>query len=289
MSFLRLIKIKHFMVVYLGLLIVYIAISTGNYFALWSAVLTISLYISYDLVWTYWRRRIWYFSLSSVISGMVLSLVIMPDPSLSLSIFLPLLAVFSKHLLNFGKERHLFNPAGFSLAIASLIIPVIAWWGPSWGRVPMSLQSIIRFDFGSILFIILVLGGLSVLAWQRKFHIALAFFLAQGFFLTLISLSDGVYLQILDVLGSQIINPTAIFFATVMLVEPMTSTFGDWKKDVIYGFLVGVASIAIGYVERNFSVIHIDTLIFALLIANLIAGIWFLPRREDLPQYSHRV
>lgn len=289
MSFLRKIDIKHFMIFYLTFLILYVSILFDNYFAILSSAVIIILYVLCDLCWTYWRHQVWYVPLSSVISGLVISMVTLPDPTLAPTIFLPFIAVISKHLFNFGKERHLFNPAAFSLAVASLLLPLIAWWGPSFSRIPQSFAGLADPDQGFILFCILVIGGLFILWRQNKWLVAVAFFSAQAFFLILISLADGVYLQVFDLLSDRLINGVTIFFATVMLVEPMTSMFNDWKNEFIYGFIVGVVSIAIVYVEKNFGFISIDTLVFGLLVGNFIAGILFLPQKKVAPLPLHRV
>ena len=279
------------MIGYLSLLIVYIAVFFNNYFALISSAVTVSMYVVCDLAWTYWRQRVWYVPLSSVISGLVLSMVIAPDPSFAPAIFLPFIAVIGKQLFHFGKERHLLNPAAFALAMASFVAPLVAWWGPSTSRTPASFGGFLRPDAANILFFILLLGGLYILWRQNKWMVAVAFFAAQAFFLMLISLADGIDLPITEILSSRLFNGVTIFFATVMLIEPMTSMFGDWKNEFIYGFIVGVVTIAIGYVEQNFSFISLDTLIFGLIIGNFIAGIWFLPSKpKAVPQpSSHRV
>lgn len=284
MCFLRMINIKRFMVGYLGLLLVYASLLEDNWAVIWKDLLMILLYAAFDLLWTRWRDRVWYFPLSSLISGLVLSLVAIPNPPTYFVVILPIIAVISKHFLHFNRDRHVFNPAAFSLALVSLFSQIIAWWGPASGHEPASFGRLVRPDPSIILFFVIVFGGLFILWHQKKWPVASAFFAAQAFFLILLSLAAGASLPIYDVLGSRMFNSVTIFFATVMLIEPMTSTFGNWKNEFIYGFIVGSASIAIVYVEKNFSLISVDSLIFGLLIGDFIAGISFLPAKKTILQ-----
>ena len=63
------------------------------------------------------------------------------------------------------------------------------------------------------------------------------------------------------------LDPTTLFFALVMLPEPMTSP-PDYKKQALYGVLVGVLSYLLS-VYPPISGLLPDVLIPALLLGNL--------------------
>ena len=86
-------NIKYFMVAYLGGFLAYSSISLGLTDRLFKGLVIVILYALFDLIWTYARDRMWYLPTSSWISGLILSLVAIPAPSIMLIILLPLLDV----------------------------------------------------------------------------------------------------------------------------------------------------------------------------------------------------
>lgn len=277
------INVKYFMVGYLTLLLVFSFASLKDCRFLLQAVCIVMLYSVYDLVWTYLRDKVWYLPVSSWISGLVLSLVVFPHLSWVLIIILPLIAVISKQLFHFGKDRHVFNPASFALAVGAFVTPVVAWSAPAVATVPQTIADIRRPDMTVILFCIMVLGGLMILWRQKRWHVAFPFFVSYAFFLTLLSLIHGIApANLLRVLVAQMINGVTIFFATVMLIEPMTSTFNGWYREVAYGILVGFAAVGMIYLTGRFNWPNQDTLVYGLLIGNLVASLLFLAPRPRL-------
>src|SRR3989338_2193027 len=143
------------MVVYLGGLLVFSSVALGEWERLWRGIFIVLLYAVFDLLWTYVRDKAWYLPVSSMISGLILSLVAIPEPPFRLVVFLPLLAVFSKHMVRFGKPRHILNPAAFSMGVLAFFMPVasVSWWGVAWGRVSSDMLA-------SILFVITLAVGI---------------------------------------------------------------------------------------------------------------------------------
>ena len=74
------IPIKYFMVVYLGGLLVFSSAALGEWERLWRGIFIVLLYAVFDLLWTYVRDKTWYLPVSSMISGLILSLVAIPEP-----------------------------------------------------------------------------------------------------------------------------------------------------------------------------------------------------------------
>lgn len=266
------INIKYFMVAYIGGILVYSSLVLGTPERLGKGLLVVVIYAAFDLLWTYARDKVWYLPLSSWISGFIISVVAIPNPPLALVILLPLLAVASKQLLHFGKPRHIFNPASFAMAVGALfMIPTVSWWGVAWGTTPLLIAAI---------------AGIFILWRQDRWHVAAPFFLSYAAFLLLLFILNGIpAAQLLIFLKPQILDGTTLFFSTVMLIEPLTSTFPTRRHRLIYGVLVGFFAVLITYLMNLFAIWapsfanNIDPLVFGLLLGNLLASLAFLPSR----------
>lgn len=243
-SFKQKISIKYFMLFYLGLLLLYSSWNVRKLNIL-IGLLILAIYAISDVLWTRRHNKIWYFPLSSLISGCILSLVALPFNNLALAALLPVLAVLGKQLLHFGKLRHVFNPASFAMAVVSLSTPIISWWGVAWGKP---------------VFWIVLLAGVFILWRQNAWHKALSFLAAYAIVLAIISP------KLFDL---QIFDGRLLFFATVMLIEPITSTFSTKKREVFYGVSVGIFAAVFLYFK-------IDSLIIGLLSGNLLSSLLFL-------------
>ena len=222
------------MVLYLGALLAWgsFYFARPDYF--WKGILIAAFYAAFDVLWTYFRDKNWYFPESSLISGFILALVGAPAPSLSLLILMPLLAVISKQLLRFGTGRHIFNSAAFSLVALSLAgYPAVSWWGVSWGA--------------PVMYAVLA-AGIFILWRQRRWETALPFLAAYA-----------------PLFNFQVFNGTVIFFASVMLIEPITSSFLGVRQRMAYGALVFLLTFLVGR-----SGLNSDPLLLGLLGGNII-------------------
>lgn len=259
------VPIQWFMVVYPAFLLVFSAISLGHPERMLKEFVIFFLYVFFDLLFTYVRDRVWYFPLSSWISAYILGIVALPDPVWWIVVALPLLAVISKQMLKFGKMRHVFNPAAFALAVLSFFVPVVSWWAVAWG---------------STVFWIVTAVGIFILWRQNRFHVALPFLVSYSVFLLILFLVNGIPMgQIFQFLRPQILDGTTLFFATVMLIEPLTSTFPHQRARSIYGFLVGFFAVLATYLGQFFPVIG-DPLVVGLLFGNFVASMVFLRTRK---------
>ncbi|MBI4363289.1 MAG: hypothetical protein HY545_00365 [Candidatus Doudnabacteria bacterium] len=148
---------------------------------------------------------------------------------------LSLLAMGSKYILAY-KGRHIFNPAAFGVFAAALILGQGAsWWVGNVYLLPVML-----------------VGGFLILKKLRWFHLVLAF-LVPHFMLVVISS------------GSLTVSAAIIYFAVVMLVEPLTAPAGK-KLRIAYGIATAVAIFAYQNFVPDFSY-SLET---GLLSANLI-------------------
>lgn len=263
------INIKYFMVAYVGFLLVLSLYTLGDSERFIKSIAIVFLYACFDLLWTYIRDKMWYLPVSSWISGLILALVAIPNPPLPLVLLLPLLAVASKQLLHFGKMRHILNPASFAMAAAAIFTPAISWWGVAWGTTPLIIVSIV---------------GIFILWRQNRWDVTIPFYIAFGFLLV------GYYflniqgfslagISVPEFLRTQLIDPTLIFFSTVMLIEPLTSTFSTRNQRIIYGVLVAFFAILITWLAQWFVWENQDPLVYGLLLGNLIASLLFLPKK----------
>jgi len=262
------------MVVYLGGLLVFSSVALGEWERLWRGIFIVLLYAVFDLLWTYVRDKTWYLPVSSMISGLILSLVAIPEPPFRFIILLPFVAVFSKQILRLGKPRHIFNPASFSMAIIAFFVPSVSWWGVAWGRISSDMLA-------SILFVITLAVGIMILWRQNRWHVALPFLLSYAVLLALLFWWNGVVLaRLIGVVSPLILDGTVLFFATVMLIEPITSSFPYLRDRVWYGVSVGFFAVLMTYLSGVVSWANIDPLIFGLLLGNLVASLLFLPQRR---------
>jgi len=183
----------------------------------------------YDLFITAMLKKRWIVPKSAVISGFILSGVLdYYQPWFVLVIF-SLLPILSKYVLVF-KNKHIFNPANFSLAVATLFKIPLTW----------SIES-------NACLIIIV--GLYIAYSLRKMPHLIGFFV---FFI-------GLFL-------TQTTNPFSLvswFFVFIMLIEPKTSGFG-WRRGLAFGSVAGISSFLIFKFISGY-----DFLVCALLVANL--------------------
>ncbi|MDZ4296492.1 MAG: hypothetical protein U1A16_03950 [Patescibacteria group bacterium] len=267
------IDIKYFMAGYLACLaVVGIVRSGGEPFGVnspWSfkALLVIPVYVVLDLLWTYQRERLWYVPLSSVISALILVLVALPALPLSLVVLLPVIAVPAKRLGRFGRRRHLFNPAALALVAVSLFTPVVSWWGVAWGLPALITVSVL---------------GLFILWRQERWHVVIPFFASHFVFLSLFFLYSGIEpSRLFAFLKPQLFEGTLVFFATVMLIEPITSNFPGRRARMIYGALVGFFAVVVGVLAGTLPQLSpLDPLLTGLILGNLVASLIFLPKRK---------
>jgi Na+-translocating ferredoxin:NAD+ oxidoreductase RnfD subunit len=263
----RKIPIKPFMAAYLGLLFTFSVIMRGNIVWFVKGIAIVALYSAFDLIWTKIRDRIWYLPVSSWISGCILCIVALPNPPWTLIVVLPLIAVAAKHLLHFGKSRHVFNPAASAMVVASIFVPTVSWWAVSWGNIPLAIVSVV---------------GLFILWRQQRWHTVLAFvasFALSLWMLTLVTMHTLAITDLWTFLRIILTDGTTVFFMTVMLIEPITSGFPTRWQRTVYGALVGIFAVFIPFVLAKFAPTNIDPLLLGLLAGNLVAGLVFLPRK----------
>lgn len=191
--------------------------------------------VCFDLLFTYLKSRILFVPYAAIVTGLIMALII--DRS-STWFYIATAAAIAMGIKNFVRVdgRHIFNPAASGLFLLGLLFhQYVSWWG-------VSLQNI-------IFFLILLLPAIISFFRFKKYYSILAYIFSS----TVIS---RFLLTVLD--------PTILFFATVMLPEPMTSPV-NYKKQIIYGALVAIIPFVL-----TIPLVGGDPLLLALLLGNLI-------------------
>lgn len=193
-----------------------------------------------DFLFLKLRGKPIFFPSAAIVSGVIIALLVSPNFAWYKVILPGVLAMLSKNFLRVS-ERHIFNPAAFGLLLGGIILGQnTSWWGVSW-------QQLTTYPFA---FMILLTPFLVSSLRMRRYLTQLSFF---GIFALV-----AVFGQLREIL----LDPTLIFFAAVMLPEPMTT---PEKPITQLAFGAAVATLSL-------TPYFPDPLLFALLISN---GLFF--------------
>ncbi len=147
------------------------------------------------------------------ISGLILGLIIGPPKTFSEVFFIgwaAVLAMALKFIVAPGR-KHIFNPVAISVVITAFVIKGYAnWW--------VGIASMLPF---------VVLGGFLIVRKIRRWDLVLPFLIAA-----LLTVAFRNW-------GRAITSTGLIFFATIMLTEPLTTPPAR-KLRMIYGAIVGL-------------------------------------------------
>lgn len=191
---------------------------------------------------------------SSIITGFILSLIFGPVPLLTNLIPLtaaPILAMASKYLITF-RGRHIFNPAAFGALVSAMFLNQGAsWWISGYSIAPFIL-----------------LGGLLILKKIRRLEMVLVFLI-----LYIISNPQNIF---------SLANSPILFFALVMLVEPLTSPFKR-SHQILYAALIAISFYLLGnFISYPLEVSLLIGNIFAFLVNKSFRQVLVLKKKEKL-------
>lgn len=189
---------------------------------------------------------------SALITSSIVTVLLPPGINLGVALLAVTLAIASKHFLlvgfGGGAKRHVFNPAGFGVAVtAALFGYSLGWWPDSY------------------VWLVVAFGLLNV--WRvRKFTQVISYAVV---YLVLVTLVAGFPVGGLSYssLASQSL-PVALpyFFILFMLPEPVTSLQPRWSQ-IQFGALAALVAFGVSYVP----VIGGAAVIWGLLAANVFA------------------
>lgn len=186
---------------------------------------------------------------SALITSSIVTVLMPPDVDLGIAVLAVTLAIASKHFLLVGKaKKHVFNPAGFGVAVtAALFGYSLGWWPDSY------------------LWLAIALGLLNV--WRvRKFTQIVSYAVV---YLVLVTLTAGFPSGslVFSDLGIQTL-PVALpyFFMLFMLPEPVTSLQPRWGQ-IQFGALAALVAFGVSYLP----IVGGAAVIWGLLAANVYA------------------
>lgn len=160
---------------------------------------------------------------SDFISALILSLVLSPASSLGdigILAAAGFLAMASKYVLVINR-RHFLNPAAFGALLAALLFEYFpSWWVGTAALTPL-----------------VVAGGLLILRKMERFAMVGVFLGVYAIILGLNIMSGSG--DLIAALKISLSSTALLFFAVVMLTEPLTSPY-NLKKALAYALLVGV-------------------------------------------------
>ena len=208
-------------------------------------VTAIGLTVFFDLAFTWLRKRQLFIPLAAIVTGLIISLTVSPQAAWYQIAAICALAMSSKNFIKV-RGRHVFNPAATGLFLGGLIFNLpVSWWGTS---APVFL---------------LWLPALISALRMRRLPSILSFLAVYS--LGLSRIAGSAPMSLLTVLT----DPTIVFFALVMLPEPMTSPSAP-RRQAVYGGLVAIVSLLLTTLRiANFLP---DILLPSLLLGNLSAG-----------------
>ncbi len=162
---------------------------------------------------------------SVYITALILALVLDPVTSSDLTavgavVFASVWSIASKFIFAIGR-KHLFNPAAFGIALSALLLdqPATWWVGGNVAMLP-----------------IVLVGGILVVRKLRRLDLVATFVLTA----TVTVLATAEPSQYGSVLVESFRSSPLLFFAFVMLTEPLTAPAARWPRlafAAIVGFL----------------------------------------------------
>lgn len=218
---------KNQLIIFLGILCALNIPQAGPRFALWILTgVTVAAAGDFLISRLCYKQNI--FPKSAIISGFIVAGILDYQQSWFIPVTFALLAVLSKHLIK-HKGRHIFNPANFSLLIATLF------------KIPLT------WNIESNIYLIIIFG--VYMAYSIKKIPQLTGFIAL---FSALCLMQGM-------------NPLLLiswFFVFVMLIEPKTSGYGN-LRGFIFGGIAGLSAFLIYKIFPQY-----DFFIAGLFVAN---------------------
>lgn len=160
---------------------------------------------------------------SFFITALILELILLQKSdltNLSISALAGFVAIASKYVLAINK-KHLFNPAGVALVALGLMgMGNAFWWVGSFNLMPFT-----------------IILSLLVIRKLRRFHMTIPFIICAVLVSSIFNLKND--LSLIHSIAFMFGSGPIIFFAGIMLTEPLTSP-GIKKNRIVYGALTGL-------------------------------------------------
>ncbi|MBI4062499.1 RnfABCDGE type electron transport complex subunit D [Candidatus Gottesmanbacteria bacterium] len=249
----------------LALFLFLIFLSTLTHYPVFPSVfiLLISLVstISFDLLFVSIRKRTVFMPYAAIVTGLIIALLSNPTAGWYEIAAIGAIAMAAKNFIRIS-GRHVFNPAAIGLFIGGILFrQPVAWWGTSFQNITYpTVQNILTF--------IILLLPVIVSGFRLHRHWSMLAFVSAYMIFSYVSTTISP-----SSLAMRLLDPTVVFFATVMLPEPMTSPSNP-KRQVLFGLTVAVLAQILSYPSLTNTLIALnllpDLFIPALLLGNLL-------------------
>lgn len=203
---------------------------------------------------------------SFYISALILALIISPISSfadLSFLFWAAVLTMASKFILAVRK-KHIFNPVALAVFVTSVTINKSAtWWvGTAW-MLP-----------------VVAVGGLLITRKIRRFDLVGSFALVSLITIAITNMSHGV--SVATTVSRMLLNSPWVFFATVMLTEPLTTPPTRGLR-IWYGAITGFLFSPLVHLGSVYTAPE-----SALLLGNLYSW-WVSPKEKLLLMFTQKI
>lgn len=162
---------------------------------------------------------------STLITAGILFLIFQPGKTLEeylLLVFIGVLGVLVKYLLAY-RHMHILNPAAAAAVLVAVLgIANATWWVST-----------------SLMLMPVIIGGLIITHKIRRFPLVITTILAGLFSFVVLQVAGGSFT--LDTIPSYFLYWPIIFFATIMVTEPLSTPAGT-RNHILYGSMIGVLS-----------------------------------------------
>lgn len=195
---------------------------------------------------------------SAIITGLILSMIADTTAPWYVLLFIGLVAVLQKQLLRIG-GRHVCNPAAFGLVMGWLVFGTY----PSWWAASLYSNDLLAWNN------LLLYAGLAGIVWvsgykYKRYGTIASFLLIFG---VLFALVVGV--SSMSSLFLTLVSPGMLFYAFLMLPEPMTSPVLR-ERQLVYGAMVAAFNVGLTYLSVKTGVLLPDSSLLALLAGNAL-------------------
>lgn len=195
---------------------------------------------------------------AAVVTGLIVGLLYSPNYPWYEGLTAIGIAIAGKNFLRIN-DRHIFNPAALGVMIAAAIFHrSVSWWGESY-------QILFSGGLPALLFILLLLPGYVSVIRLKRYRITASFLLTYFLLVFAAQFFHGS-ISISSIIVNTILNPATIFFALVMLPEPMT-TPNTHSRQLLFGTSVAFISIMSTFFR---SLPIADPLLAGLLLSNVL-------------------
>jgi ferredoxin-NADP reductase len=206
---------------------------------------------------------------SVYISALILAFIITPPQNMGDGLYLEIAfwasvwSMAGKYIFAIGK-KHVFNPVALGVAITALALNNGAtWWVGTGPMLPF-----------------VIIAGVLITRKILRADLVVSFLIAAALSIAATHVSSG-FLGI-PALWRALLESPLIFFATVMLTEPLTTPPTRWLR-IVYGILVGVLFAPSMHVGNIYSTPEL-----ALIVSNVFSYI-VSPKKKLMLQLRERV